>query len=824
MQFQFGAQNVEIAPRGNGGLTRVQTYEHRRENGETVLVASGGVTVLVRDVTVQPRPGEYMDLGLVTLSADRIVAWLPLFGGERSLGDGDGELYLEGDIVFRQGERIVYANRMYYNIRRSYGVVLEAEVITPIPDITNPTGTAGFARIKTEALQQLSKDEAVAYGAAVTTSRLGVPRYWLQTGEIRVSNPPRAAVDPISGIAVETPRRPRISSSNNLVYAGGLPIFYWPTIATNLENPSFYVSGFQVKSDSIFGEQLMLDFDLYQILGWENAPDGTEWTLSTDYLSERGFALGTQYKYALPGIFGIPGAVNGGLDAWGIDDSGLDTLGIDRRNLVPEEDLRGRVRLHHRHQLTADTEFWADVGFISDRNFLEQYLENEWDQDPDQLTALRLRHYEGNQQFDLFGQVRVNEFFTENNSLPRFDHSALGISLLGDRLTWSARTRIGYEKLEVASTPLNAVEAAAFTLQPWEVEREGLRAVTRQELAAPFELGAMKVVPYVSGEAGHWGETINQQDVTRLLGQTGVRTSLPMWAMFPGISSSLLNLNGLAHKVEWRGEFLYADANEDLTEFPLYDPLDDNSQEHFRRRFATSTFPGFVPLPFDERTFAFRQGLQGNVTSPTPEIADDLMLAKLGIHQRVQTKRGLMGRERIVDLVQLDVDFYVFPKAERDNFGETAGPLTYDFRYHIGDRLSFLSDGYYDFFATGLKSTNGGFLWSRPALGDFYLGLLNLEGPISSTTIQAAVNYRLNEKWITSASTAVDLGNTGNIGQQLSVIRIGESLMLRLGVAVDTGRDNVSFQFGIEPRIWPKRRLGRLGGALIPPPGAEGLE
>ena len=42
--------------------------------------------------------------------------------------------------------------------------------------------------------------------------------------------------------------------------------------------------------------------------------------------------------------------------------------------------------------------------------------------------------------------------------------------------------------------------------------------------------------------------------------------------------------------------------------------------------------------------------------APSTEIADDLTKLKLGVRQRWQTKRGLPGRERIVDLLQLDLD------------------------------------------------------------------------------------------------------------------------------------------------------------------------
>ena len=84
----------------------------------------------------------------------------------------------------------------------------------------------------------------------------------------------------------------------------------------------------------------------------------------------------------------------------------------------------------------------------------------------------------------------------------------------------------------------------------------------------------------------YWGHDLSGNDVTRLYGQAGVRASLPMWRVDPTVQSLLFNLNGLAHKVVWEAEFLYADADQNLDIFPLYDPLDDDSQEHFRRRFV----------------------------------------------------------------------------------------------------------------------------------------------------------------------------------------------------------------------------------------------
>ncbi len=100
---------------------------------------------------------------------------------------------------------------------------------------------------------------------------------------------------------------------------------------------------------------------------------------------------------------------------------------------------------------------------------------------------------------------------------------------------------------------------------------------------------------------------------------------------------------------------------------------------------------------------------------------------------------------------------------------------------------------------------------------------MSLEGPISSTVLRTAYDYRLNEKWILSGGMTYDFGSTGNVGQSYGLTRIGESLLVRLNVNVDAGRDNVGFGFLIEPRFFAKN-LGLIGGGMIPPPGIEGIE
>ncbi|QDU31951.1 hypothetical protein ETAA8_71130 [Anatilimnocola aggregata] len=817
-------RRVRFVPR-SGGRWNLNSAADPNTN-ERITTGTSGVQILIDGLD---------QLGSVSIETDRFVVWSANTGltnpagQQMDLNDGPLELYLEGNIVFRQGDRVIYADRLFYNVRQESGIVLEAEMLTPVPQFQ------GLLRIKADVLQQVNRQQFQAYNAALTSSRLGVPRYWLQSQNVNVIDMQSQAIDPVTGLPAVNPangqpaveHRMLATARDNYIYLFETPVFYWPTISTDLTSPTYYFENIRVKSDQVFGQQLLIDWDLYQLLGIQNAPENSKWSLSTDYLSQRGFALGTNYRYDNENLFGVPGAYRGFFDAWGLKDDGTDNLGRDRRVIEPETTWRGRALANHRQFLPNDFQLTAEFGVISDRNFLEQYYELEWDTLKDQDTGFELKQYLDNASWSIAADVRLNAFFTQTQGA-RLDHFTMGQSLLFDRLTWYEHSSVGYADMQVASTPTNPVDLAKFQLLPWEVQGGGLKAFSRQEIDLPVELGALKVVPYLLGEAAYWGSDINQQELSRVYGQGGVRASLPMWTADPNVQSELFNLNGLAHKVTFEAEYFFAQASQNLDQLPLYDAIDDDSTEAFRRRMLFNTFGltfgDQIPKQFDARYFALRQALQSNVASPSAEIADDLTEVRLGIKQRWQTKRGLPGQERIVDWIVLDVDAVLFPQADRDNFGENLGLVDYDFQWHVGDRLTFLSDGFFDIFDQGLRQVTVGALLSRPEAGNLYIGLRSTEGPISSNVLAASTSYRMSEKWIATAGTSIDFSQAGNLGQNLAFTRVGESFLIKVGMSFDASRDNFSVNFGLEPRFLPSSRLGRVGGVQIPPAGALGLE
>lgn len=821
-------------------------------NGENIAIVSGGINVIIEGLSVEGLPASFGPLGTVDIETDRAVIWtgaLPTGGGAGQVtqqNDAPLEIYMEGNIIFRQGDRVVYADRMYYDARRQIGTILNAELIAPPPKLGSYQ-YQGLVRLKAGAIRQLDSSRFVAQDALLTTSRLEDPAYSFESQTITLSDRPQPIADPYTGAMGINPATGepafvhsyQVESQQNFLRVSGVPVLYWPTFATSLDKPTFYVNNLRVRNDSIFGFQVLTELDAFQLLGYD-APDGVEWNLDLDYLSQRGLGFGTSVDYDRDAFFALPGPTRGRLDAWFINDTGLDNLGLGRRDIRPEKEFRGRTFWNHRQKLT---DGWLDdwivqgeVGWLSDRTFLEEYYENEWDNNKDQLTGVRLRRVFDNQSFLIEANGRLNDFFTQTQWLPRADFYWLGESLIDDQLTFYSKTSAAYANIGIATPPSNPTLLSQWTLLPWEVDSlgnptnaKGERLVTRNEIDYPLDAGPFKIVPYAMGEFGHWGADLEGNDIQRLWGQAGVRASIPFWAADPSIRDPLFNLNGLAHKVVFDAEASYAEADQNFDEFPLYDNIDDTSVVEFRRRLfyapvGSPALAGQFNPKFDPRYWAIRSGIQDDVTATTSELVEDLAAVRVGMRHRLQTKRGAPGEQRIVDWMTFDSNASLFPDADRDNFGEVAGLIDYDWRWFIGDRFSILSDGAADTFGDGFRTVSLGGMFNRPMIGNAYLGFRAMDGPLEANLVIGSINYRMSQKWIGSATGSIDLGNTGNIGQSFYVSRIGESLIATVGANYDQSKGNVGFSFLVEPRFLPNLSVSRRTGIEIPPPGLYGLE
>jgi len=524
---------------------------------------------------------------------------------------------------------------MYYNATEEYGTILGAELLTPVPD------QRGLVRLKADVLQRVAKDHYQAFGAAITTSRLGIPRYWIQSKQIDYFDQQTNRINPVTGEVQIDPltgqakvdHKRLATASNNLLYFGGVPVLYVPRLSADVEDPVFYLNSISFGNDDVFGFQVRAELDNYQVFGIDNPWEGTDWTTDIDVLTERGVGLGTRFEFNDTYFPFIQNPATGFLDAWGIYDNGLDNLGADRRMLVPEEDIRGRVWGRHRQMTRGDFQFTGELGLISDRNFLESFYERDWDTAKDFDTSFELKKLDGNRSFNIFGASRANDFFMQTEWIPKLDYYVLGQPLAFDYLTYYSHATLGYGKLKPATAPQDPVDAAKFDPLPYEQDIEGIVGSWRQEIDLPLTLGPTKLVPYVIGEVAYQGQGNDGNDLLRGYAQGGIRNSISMWSVNRAAQSQLFNVNGIAHKVTLYSDVFISESSQDLDEVGIYNSLDDDSQEHFRRRFKFDTFglPAGtdVPRQVDARYYALRTGTQGNVTAPVWEIADDLTSAKL---------------------------------------------------------------------------------------------------------------------------------------------------------------------------------------------------
>ena len=451
-------------------------------------------------------------------------------------------------------------------------------------------------RLKAAAIRQLDASRFVASDALVTTSRLEEPAYSFESQTITLTDRQQPLVDPYTGMAGVNP-------------ATGEPAYRAPVqrrepaatfctcracrCSTGRRSPPTSRSRRSTSTTSASGTTRSSASRRSSSSTRSNCSASKRRRASSgisnlDYLSQRGLGFGTSVEYDRDSFFGLAGPTTGRADAWFISDHGLDNLGLGRRDIVPEEKFRGRAFWNHRQKLVGgwldDWTVQGEVGWLSDRTFLEEYYENEWDKNKDQLTGVRLKRVFDNQSLSIEANGRINDFFTQTQWLPRGDHYWLGESLFDDQTTLYSHTSAAYANIGIATPPTNpTLLCANGRCCRGKSTASAIRSTPRasgssrgNEIDYPLDFAPFKVVPYALGEFGHWGADLNGNDIQRLWGQVGVRASIPFWAVDPTVRDPLFNLNGLAHKVVFDAEASYADANQNFTEFPLYDELDDD--------------------------------------------------------------------------------------------------------------------------------------------------------------------------------------------------------------------------------------------------------
>lgn len=799
-------RKVRLSSRSTTSYSFTSVEDTKSTPPEQIITITDGVRLVVTGI-------EKFDV--LDLTADRVVIWtrsLDQEGIQAILEQGSDaplQIYLEGNIIIRSPQNELSASRAFYDLRDDRAILLDGELKLNAPNLNKPL------RLRGEQIRQISRGSFIAENAWVSTSSFGKPGYraqaskieveQAQAGDIRQTSGVQAEVDEETGLPVEA-ADPWITSHHNSLWIEDYPLFYFPYVTAPLSDPNGTFPRVSVGNDQIFGTQVRTVTNLTNLLKLKAAP-GNEINLNADYLSKRGPAGGLNGRFQGFDPFGLGHSISGDFLGYGIYDTGRDNLGADRRDLIPPQEGRGRAQINLRDDITDEMRLDAELGWFSDRNFQEQYYEREFDTAKDSETLLNFDFHRDNTSASILGRSLINDFDSGTSWLPKADLYLLGEPLLNGWFTLSSRMTAGYGQLQVGANPTDPADL--YVPLPYIANVEGAVLSTRHEISAPFSLGPVNLAPYAMGEAAYWSEDLNGDELGRLYGSVGLRGSMMMWRAFPNVSSEVLGLRELAHKMVFDFDYSYSDSSVPLSDIPQYNEFDDQAQYRFRNRLIQNTFGGILPEQFDPRMYALRTGAAHSVTSPVWELVDSQQVLRLGWRHRLQTKTGPFDNERIKDWMTLDLEAAYFPDSMRDNFGEDWGLYSGRYAWYVGDRTTFLANAFYDTFSDAQQLWSVGIISQRTTRGSVYVGLRQVKGAtLDSQILTASYSYQLTPKWVTTMGTAYDLGEQRNRGQSLTMSRVGNDFIWHFGTNYDVSRDNFGIAVSLEPRFMSLPGLG----------------
>ena len=385
--------------------------------------------------------------------------------------------------------------------------------------------------------------------------------------------------------------------------------------------------------------------------------EGTRWRLYGDYLSLRGPGLGTEFDLSGKDYFGVKGTYNANVKLYGISDSGQDVLGYDRGQLsfwpnpatswpITQPEFRGIATGKMSAQdLDDGFSVLGQFGFISDRNFLEQYYYNSQINDLNYDTYLQLKQQQGNWAWTLYGQVSTRDWLTETNWLPKGDGYLIGQTFsfdnLEDLLVYNMHAQAGYAQL----LPTQQVP---FAYLPTDVRRDTARLDLMQDISMPFNVGPFKIAPYLVGDLAYYSADVAGDQIGRAYGGGGVRWSMPLSRLYPDIQSDLFNVNQIYHKILFTGNYFVAQSSVGLNELPQLTRVNDDSSDQALRDIrplqstfinpATATFLTTSNL-FNPQYYALRR-----LVDLSPDTLDSMDVLQLGLRAALANRTWLPRR------------------------------------------------------------------------------------------------------------------------------------------------------------------------------------
>ncbi len=704
-------------------------------------------------------------------------------GNQIGLGDPQS-VYLMGNIVMTEGERTIRADEIYYDFINKRALVVNASMRV----FDEKRGFPIYVRA--DRLGQVSEHIFEAKNVQLTTSEFYFPQTSLNASKMVLIKD--QAIDGYVRTAeaegdVGTRYEGRLHDVN--AKYGDFSFFSWKKMTTNFKRPDIPLRKIRFGNDSEYGTSVETRWHLARLLGLKDPP-WLESQLAVDYFSKRGVGGGVEAEYETD-------EAKGSLVGYIMTDRGEDDLGrvSDRRNIDSGKDVRGRFGFRHRQYLPDDWQLVAEVGYLSDKNFLEWMYRDEFNTGKGQETLLHLKKLRDNWAFSILGKVRINDFETMTEELPSIEYHLKGQSFWDHQLTWYSDSQIARFRERLDD------DASASKQASWTGDDFYMFGYTRNEVDLPLTWDTVKVVPFVAGTYGYEdgqgfaldisGNPTDREDQV-FLGEVGLRASTMYWKENSHVRSRLWDLNGIRHIVTPYVEAVTYEASD--------------------------------------------------------ESVDMRDTVHLGVLQRWQTHRGSEENVRSLDWIRLNVEGTWVSDDADESIGSpsTYGPAAFiyndpsiplllrrqdnyyglvrdtihsEFAWRVTDTLSVLSDVNYDIDDGHIQQFNAGV--SRYVYPDisYYVGTRYLRPVIvqdagdgiyeeGSNSFVTAITYRLTPRYLATFSQEYNFDFGKSVRSDLTLIRQYHRMFYALTVSVDESLKRNAVMFSIWPQGVDELALG----------------
>lgn len=697
---------------------------------ENTLQLSGGVVV------------QYTGReGTLEIAAQRAVVFLTGgrltdLAGRFSQSDIQG-IYLEGDVSASDGQYTLRGPRIYYDVQSGKALVIDAVFWTWDERTAMPLYMRAEA-VRQEAANQFTADNAVFSNSAFFTPHLAIGARDLTIS--RVPNERRPGTERT------------IVDARHITFRGaGVPFFYLPAFKGDPERIPLRNIGYRDTNRQ--GAAILTQWDAFTVLGI-TPPEGLDATVNLDYYSDRGFGLGTNITWDTP-------TQRGEILAYYLpDDNGTDVTGLGRE-IDQQGDARGLFLLNQRWQIAPDWTLTGELAFISDPLLTVDLFEDIAVFTPNELTnRLHLRRLDEQSMLTIEAKAMANDFFANEfllqapgytvDKLPEIEYWNVATDVLPETapglLTHTWEASLASMRLRFSEVPIDeqgffgtnsnrlfgvtdTTQSLGDTLRATGLNESIVnRFDTRQELAATLDAGPLRINPFIVGRFTAYDDSFAdfsplEDESVRTWGAAGVRFSTSLNRIDNNADSRTFDVHRIRHIIEPSLTLWHAESTVERQDLPVYD--DD-----------------------------------------VESLAEGSM-ARVGIDQTWQTKRGGVGRWRNVDLLKLNLGYvWAGDNNERgtpigrwyDARPELGSPQQYahaEFVWQTSEIVALTGEMTYDPFDSAADYAAIGIIFDRGRGFDMRAELRRIESQ-DATFGDIGVGYLLSDKYDLDLITQYD--------------------------------------------------------------------